>query len=285
MRSEALSALMRFDPELARQSALKILARRDECSVPLRGTAVGLVGNKRDEAAAAVLIPIAKTDPSLQVRGTAIDYLGRMPGDAALNALQDLAGSATDESIQNAAARAIASSENPRARAALRGLFEKKDASLGLRLSALDAFGRNTTPDEAAWLRSTYGSTTEPRVKSALVRVIGRAGGAANEQWLGALVGNENEPIEARMTALEQAGRSMDIAALGRLYDGASQRQLRQTVVELLSSRTEPAAVDKLIDIAKNGTDPSMRRMAISALARSKDPRAQKLLLDLVDHQ
>jgi len=34
----------------------------------------------------------------------------------------------------------------------------------------------------------------------------------------------------------------------------------------------------------EGGTDPQMRRQAISVLARSKDPRATKLLLQLVDH-
>ena len=285
VRAEALSALMQSDPEMARQSAAKILTRKDECSVPLRRSAVALVANKRDEAAAAALIPIAKSDPSLQVRGAAIDYLGRMPGDAALNALQELATSADDESIQRAAGRAIAASDNPRARTALRALVDMKDAPLALRVSAIDAFGRNSTAEDGAWLRAVYGRTTEPRIKSAIVRAVGRVGGDANDQWLSALVGNEDEPMEARMSALDQAGRSMDVTALGKLYDGATQRQVRQTVVDLLSSRKEPAAVDKLIDIAKNGTDPGMRRAAISALARSKDPRAQKLLLDLVDHE
>ena len=41
--------------------------------------------------------------------------------------------------------------------------------------------------------------------------------------------------------------------------------------------------MDKLIEIAKSGTDPSMRREAINALSRSKDPRAAKLLLELID--
>jgi HEAT repeat protein len=77
----------------------------------------------------------------------------------------------------------------------------------------------------------------------------------------------------------------MDAAALAKLYDASSERQVRSTIIELLSARKDGAGVDKLIDIAKNGTDPGMRRSAISALARSKDPRAQKLLLDLVDHE
>ena len=54
-------------------------------------------------------------------------------------------------------------------------------------------------------------------------------------------------------------------------------------MIELLSERKEPEALDKIVDIAKNGTDPTMRREAISILSRSKDPRASKLLLQLVD--
>jgi hypothetical protein len=34
---------------------------------------------------------------------------------------------------------------------------------------------------------------------------------------------------------------------------------------------------------AGGGTDPSIRRMAIAALARKNDPRTAKLLLDLVE--
>jgi HEAT repeat protein len=75
----------------------------------------------------------------------------------------------------------------------------------------------------------------------------------------------------------------MDIPSLGKAYDGASERPIRETIIQLLSDRKEPEAADKLIDIAKNGTDPQMRREAISALARSKDPRASKLLLELID--
>jgi hypothetical protein len=55
-------------------------------------------------------------------------------------------------------------------------------------------------------------------------------------------------------------------------------------VMNLLSERKEPEALDKIVEIAKSGTDVDMRRHAISILSRSKDPRASKLLLQLVDH-
>jgi HEAT repeat protein len=76
----------------------------------------------------------------------------------------------------------------------------------------------------------------------------------------------------------------MDLATLNKMYDASSQRPIREAVMNLLSERKEPEALDKIVDIAKNGTDVEMRRRAINILSRSKDPRASKLLLQLVDH-
>jgi hypothetical protein len=76
----------------------------------------------------------------------------------------------------------------------------------------------------------------------------------------------------------------MDIAALGRLYDQTGQRSLRNELVRQLGQRREPEAVDKLGEIAKNGTDVDVRMRAIDALRNKKDdPRATKLLLSLID--
>ena len=47
--------------------------------------------------------------------------------------------------------------------------------------------------------------------------------------------------------------------------------------------RKEPEATDKLIDIAKNDTDYNLRRQAIGALVQKNDPRATKLLMEIVD--
>ena len=46
---------------------------------------------------------------------------------------------------------------------------------------------------------------------------------------------------------------------------------------------TDAEATDKLLDIARTGTDPDMRRYAISALSRKNDPRTKKLLLEIID--
>lgn len=284
VRAEALGALMQNDPATGRQMAIKILANRDECSVPLRRNAVMLVASKHDDAAVATLLPVAKSDPSPMVRMSAVEYLVQQQSDAAVNAVIEVARSDTSSQMQRVAVRALSQSTNPRARAEVRTIIENNSANESLRISAIDGFDRDRiTAEDVAWLRSLYARTTSPRVKERILSAVGRVGGDANSQWLLTLARNEDEPLESRTEALSQAGRTMDVATLVRLYDASSQRPIRQTVIELLSERKEPEALDKIVDIAKNGTDPTMRREAISILARSKDPRASKLLLQLVD--
>jgi HEAT repeat protein len=67
------------------------------------------------------------------------------------------------------------------------------------------------------------------------------------------------------------------------MYDAAADRPLREQLIRLYAERTEPEATDKLLDIARSGTDPDMRRYAISALSRKNDPRTKKLLLEIID--
>jgi hypothetical protein len=87
-----------------------------------------------------------------------------------------------------------------------------------------------------------------------------------------------------RSAALSRLSRSdIPISELGKMYDAADSRSKREQVISGLASRTENEATDKLIEIAKSGTDPYMRRMAINYLSRRNDPRTQKLLMELIE--
>ena len=59
---------------------------------------------------------------------------------------------------------------------------------------------------------------------------------------------------------------------------------MREQVIFVLSQRSSsPAAVDKLLDIAKNDKDPELRKKAIFWLGQSRDPRVQQFLIDLIN--
>ncbi len=284
VRAEALSALMQVDAEGAQQMTKKILARRDECSVPLRRNAVFIVGNKHDASAAATLLAVAKSDPSLEVRGEAVNWLTRVGGDDGVNALIEMSRSSDDEQLQRAVVRALAGSANARAKAEIHALVERNDASEALRLTALEGLDRDKIgADDAAWLRGLYGKTESVRIKSRIASAVGRLGGEANNQWLLAIAKNEDESMDARMQAINRAGEFLDVASLSKLYDGVSQRPLRESLIGVLGNRKEPEATDKLLDIVKTGTDPNLRRYAINVLSRKKDPRTTKLLMELIE--
>ncbi len=252
VRAEALNALMQSDPATGRQMAVKILANRDSCSVPLRSNAVMLVGNQHDEAAVTALLPVVRSDPSQRVRMEAMEFLVQNPSPAAKGAVRAIVDSSgTDESIRAMAIEGVA--------------------------------GERLTAEDATWLRSVYAHTASTRTKSEILEVLSQAGGDANAAWLAGIARDDAQPMQLRSEALELAGRNLDVAALGRLYDSAAERPIRSEIIALLGQRKEPAALDKIVDIAKNGTDPSMRSQAISVLANSKDPRASQLLLQLVD--
>ncbi|MDQ3948943.1 MAG: HEAT repeat domain-containing protein, partial [Gemmatimonadota bacterium] len=285
VRVEALSALSQMDGETVVPILRRVLARRDECSAQLRRRALSILGRRGDTAAVATFLSVAKADPDPSVRAEAIGHLARQPGDRVVDALEELLRTSGDERVQRSAVRALAHHESPRARRSLRALIERSDVGEQLRREAIGSFERErSSADDAAYIRSLYGRLESQRLKEAVIHAAGRLGGADNEQWLANLVKNPNEPPQLRAAALGRLGRTtMPISEFSKMYDAATERGIREQVMNVLAYRKEPEATDKLIEIARTGTDPQLRRLAIHYLTRKNDPRTQKLLLEILD--
>ena len=70
-----------------------------------------------------------------------------------------------------------------------------------------------------------------------------------------------------------------------KVYETADSRSTRATVVTGLASRNEPESTDRLIEIARTGTDAEVRRAAIRCLGeapRRNDPKVQKALAEIL---
>ena len=312
VRAEALNALAQIDPPEARPTLKKVLARRDECSVQLRRRAVYILGRNGTEESAADLLVVARSDPDASVRSDAINMIGRMPGTTTVATLEKIFADAPDDRTRQAVLSALRSRGGPEAKRVLRTIIERNDIPEKMRMeavsqlagsssemriattsddrkyiTAVDAAGRRTgTSDEedAAYLRNLYGKTQSQAMKVQIVSAVARMGGPANEQWVMAIAKNRDEDMRVRREALSRLrSTTLTVDDLGKLFDSFSERDLRSAVLQQLARREEPAATDKLIEIAKSGTDPQLRREAISVLARKNDPRTTKLLLDLVE--
>jgi HEAT repeat protein len=285
VRVEALSALSQMDGETVMPILRRVLARKDECSAQLRRRALSILARRGDTAAVSTFVSVAKNDPDRNVRAEAIGYLARQPGDRVVDALEELLRTSDDERVQRSAVRALMVHESPRARRSLRGLIERADAPEQLRREAIMSFERErSSADDATYMRSLYGRLQSEKLKEAVIHAVGRLGGADNEQWLANLVKNPNEPMQLRASALNRLGRTtLPIAEFNKMYDAATERGIREQVMNVLAYRKEPEATDKLIEIARTGTDPQLRRLAINYLTRKNDPRTQKLLLEILD--
>jgi HEAT repeat protein len=284
VRVQALSSLGEMDRESTTPILRRILAKRDDCSRTLRRNALFLLAKRGDSDATSLIINSARNDPDIHIRSDALRWLARMPGDQALATLEEIARTPGNEDLQRAAIGALAKSESPRARQGIRNIIERGDVSEALRAKALASIDDDNTADGGAYVRAIYPRLETTRLKLAAIRAIARIGGKDNEQWLLALVRNQNEPLDVRSTALTYVGRTgISIGNLVSMYDAAGDRPLRVRLINLYANRSEPEASDKLISIAKNGTDPEMRRLAISRLARKNDPRTKKLLLEILD--
>ena len=306
VRSEALSALVQSDPAGAAPVLRRTLARRDECSAPLRRRAVYLLGREGVGGTAEDLVGVAKNDPDPSVRSDALSRLAHMPGDGPVRQLEVLLTTGTDERTQRAALSALRNSDHPDAAAILRRAIGREDLPDQVRADAIRSLvrrnkmvyavqGQHVNPrraqdvlstEDITLLRGLYEKTSSRVIRSAILETMASASGPAGDQWLASVVRNQNEDLRYRSAALGRLRRSdVAIEELSRLYDALSERELRSELIRILGARPEPAATDKLIEIAKTGTDPVIRRAAINALGRKDDPRTTKLLLELVEKQ
>ncbi len=284
VRVEALNSLGQTDPESTTPILRRVLARRDDCSASLRRAALYLLGRRTDDESRDLIIGAARNDPDIRVRADALRFLAAMPGDQPITTIEEMARTPGNEQLQRAAIAALGRSDSPRARQSLHNIIERTDLSETLRATALASVDPEHSGDNGAYIRSIYPRLDTPRLKAEALRSVARIGGPENDQFLLSIVRNQNEPSDVRAAALRSVGRTtIPIADLTKMYDAADDRRLREQLIGLFARRDEPQATDKLMDIARDGTDPDMRRYAISALSRKNDPRTKKLLLEIID--
>lgn len=291
VRAEALNALVQMDESAAKDLLNGILARRDDCSATLRRRAVYILGRSGSAEARSVLLEAARSDPSPDVRSDAVSMLGRIPGPATVTALEELIRSRDDERIQRSAVSALRTLESPESHAAIRRIIENASYSDQLRAAAISALvsSRNTSRDDdenVTYLRAMYGRLNGRVLKQSVINAVGRVEGAASDQWLLGIARNADEESTYRSYALSRLRSSaIPVEEVVKLYDTMTERSMRVAVINLLVTREEPAATDKLFDIARRGTDPQIRSSAINALSRrkDKDPRTAQLLRELVE--
>ncbi len=283
-RVAALNALLQMDAEAAVPILKQVLARRDPCSLVLRRKAVFIISQQRTSETEDILLASARTDPDTEVREQAVFWLSQVGSERAVTALDSILQSAADIELRKKALFALSQISGTRAGQILRDYAERADAPEETREQAIFWLGQQNSAENAAFLRGLYAHMTSDDLREKVIFSLSQMGGAENARWLLDLAQNDREPVEMRRKALFWAGQTgASITDLAALYDHTSNDEIKEQLIFVYSQRNEPAAVEKLIDIAKRDGNPELRKKAVFWLGQSHDPRARQALLDIIN--
>lgn len=284
-KSAALEALLTMDGDRALPLLERIMARRDAGSICLRRRAVFLISQHEGDEAERMLLGAARSDPDSEVRENAVFWLGQSGGEAAVSALDSILRGSTDGQVRDKAIFALAQTSSPRAMRILRDFAQQPSAPMNLRENAIFWLGQSGSGDNVEFLQSIYRATKEREIKDKIIFAVAQNGRRDGGRWLAGIVTDEGESVEARKSALFWLGQSGgSLSELFTLYDRLKERELRDQMIWVYSQRSEKAAVDKLLQIAKSDPDRDLRKKALFWLSqsRSKDPRVAELLEEIL---
>ena len=269
---------------IARDQARARETRRT--AVSWLGRSVGARGGPSGGELAKALGEIARDENDNQeVRRAALSVLSRMENGEGIPALIEISRASNDVWLGRTALGTLASSGDPRARAHLRTVVQRDDVADDIRAAAIKGIGGSyATSQDAEFLRNLYTKLPGEKTKEAVMSALGEMGGTQNARWLMQVARNADETIRTRRRAVQLSERAgTPVSELVSLYDAVDDQQMREQLISTLAQNGTKTATDKLLAIAKNDPNYTLRRRAVSALGRSEDPRVREALRDIVE--
>lgn len=261
-------------PRDTRRSALSWIVRRNDApdAMPSGELLALLTGLARSE-----------TEPS-SFRQSVIGTLGRLDRGEGIPALIEMSRLRNDGWTAKRATEVLARSGDPRARRAARELVKDESAPSDVRIAAMSGLaGEYGSAEDAQLLITLYPSLDQERLQEAALNGIAGIGSVAARDFLLRVVKDEQHATRPRRKAaslLDRAG--VPVRDVIGAYDGVSDGEVRVQLVEYLARAGTREATAKLVAIAKQDTQPSARRRAISALGKSDDASVRAALRGIV---
>ncbi len=285
IRLAALDALLMMDSEQAIPVLQDILQRRDAESAELRQRAVLILGRKQTPETEKIMLGVVKNDPDPEVRGMAVMMLAQSESEVAFQALAEVVRTSDSPELKERAVYALAQRKDARSATLMREIARQQGQNPEVQALAVMVLGKSQDPANLDFIRELYGSTTAPEVKERILYSLASGKRPEDRRWLLDRALDPKESIDVRRQALFMAGQQKDVpvADIVAIYDGVQDREMREQMLHVLAMRDEPAAVDKLMDLARNDPDPQIRQHAILVLGRSKDPRVAEFLVELIN--
>ena len=166
----------------------------------------------------------------------------------------------------------------------LGAIAENDSRSDDLRGQAIFWLGQSRTGRSGDYLRQLFTKVRDEDVRDKIIFSISQQNDDASQKWLIDLASNPSESIELRKKALFWAGQTgTPFSQLSAMYGRMREQEMKDQMIFVFSQRHETAALDKLMDIAKNDPDREVRRKALFWLGQSKDSRVSAFLSDIIN--
>ncbi|HKJ91855.1 MAG TPA: HEAT repeat domain-containing protein, partial [Longimicrobiales bacterium] len=277
-----LNALLQMNADQALPILKKVIQRRDACSAELRRKAMFLLSQKQTPETVDIMLDVAKNDPDIEVRRQAVFWLSQVDDPRAVDALEQVLKTSNDQQLQKRALFALSQHDSPRAYEILKQAAQNTQMSEELRKYAITWISQHKDAD-IKYLEQLYGTLKDPSLKERVLFAVSQSDQPGAGDWLLSVATDSAAPVELRKRAIFWAGQAnASVAAMGSLYDRVQARALKEQLLFVFSQSDDAAAVDRLIQIARTEKDPELRKRAIFWLGQSDDPRAAKVLMDII---
>jgi HEAT repeat protein len=284
-RMAALEGLMNMNAADAVPILQDVLKQKDPCRIELRKKAIFLLSQKRGSDVAKTLLDVARTDPSTDVRAEAVFWLSQTRSELAIPMLDSVLFTGGDEEVRKKAIFALSQfSRDERARASLKRAADDEKMPADIRSDAIFWLGQSNLAD-LDFFRTLFRKTHDADLRQKIVFAVSQTNRPEAAAWLLDLARDKSFDIDVRKDAVFQLSqrRKIDLDQISLLYDQSKgEPEMQDHILFILSQRSEPASVDKLIAIARSDSDVERRKQALFWLGQKNDPKAKQFIRDLI---
>ncbi|MCI0659720.1 MAG: HEAT repeat domain-containing protein [Acidobacteria bacterium] len=285
VRTTAVSWLGHLPGESA---FLATLVRDERESIKVRQEAADAIGDSPDGDTAALLQKLYRSVSHREVKREILDAISdNRTEESALNFLIEVAEREPDRELRREAIEGLGEKNDSRSLEALEKIVNDSAAGRDFQLAAVEALGERPEAEGLPLLKKIARTHPVAEVRKEAIESLGEHPGQTS--FLVELARNDTETLDVRREAVEAIAESESteaVSTLKQLYSAISNRELKQEIIESFEDCADrKAAVDFLLEVARNDSDRQVREQAFSTLGSMNDDRALDALVQLYDSE
>lgn len=248
---------------------------REVKDVEVHRSLISAAGDSVDQQEAwTFLLGIAKNDADAESRRAAVRNLSEFKRAEVVDELMKIYANDSNPEVKRTVLRTMEDVKDPRARQRLLELA-RTEPDADLRRHAIHVLGENEEAIDD--LMKLYDTEQVPDIKRAILHSLSELKNPRVEDKLLA-VAQSSETLDVRREAIRLLGERVSkksfefLSATAQSDNGETEIQVQ--AVRAISERSQDEAVPILIRIARNHSNPVVKKQAVRLLGESADPRA-----------